>query len=109
MVPGSHLLPEQQPEQLVGVHWGGGIPQVPLTHCCPDGHCLHWLPLLPQWEKVVPGWHLLLEQQPEQLAGVQVGGGAPQTPPLQACPVWHALQFAPFLPQRWNAVPGWHF
>ena len=89
--PERQVVPWQQPEQLPGPQVGRGVPQTPLWHCWPLLQAWHCWPFLPQKLKVVPGLHVPAEQQPEQLAGVQVGGGVPQVPLLHCWPLGQVL------------------
>ena len=44
VVPGLQAPPAQQPVQLAGVHWGGGVPQVPLLQAWPVWQVWHCSP-----------------------------------------------------------------
>ena len=94
-LPVLHVVPWQQPVQLPGPQVGVGTTQAPFWHCSPDWQALHCWPFLPQKPKVVPGLQVPPEQQPEQFAGVQVGGGVPQVPLLHCWPPGHCLHLLP--------------
>jgi len=107
-LPVAQTLPMQQPAQLPGPQFGGGV-QTPALHDSFGPHATHALPPAPQAAGVVATTQLLPTQQPGHVAALHVTGVWHVRSPPQTRPV--DVQFVhawPCLPHAVASLPTTH-